>query len=391
MSLEIIQNILIILLAGYLVIDNLGITIINTWAVTTGLCAGLIMGDLKTGLLIGGTFQLMSLGVAGLGGASVPDYSLATLVGTFLAVRTGSGLSTAIAVGLPVGLLAINLDVLVKILNNFVAHKMQTLLHQHKFREMRLVGLAGPAMFAFKNMLVMFIIVVLGPNAVKAVLKVVPTWVTTGLNVAGGMLPVLGIALLMHYMPVKKYIWAVMAGYVLSAYLKLPIIGVSILGAAAAIVVFRNGIKDSEQKKQQAQAIASSNVNNGIKSKDAVQALKTSLMGPFAGVGDTIIWILLPTVMGSIAGYMALQGNPIGAIIWILIGMLLFWIRIKLFDLGYNSGVKLVTELGDKLTLFTDAVSVMGRRYVGCNSSQSIYSFKIYDWESNYVSANRNF
>lgn len=262
MSLEIIQNILIILLAGYLVIDNLGITIINTWAVTTGLCAGLIMGDLKTGLLIGGTFQLMSLGVAGLGGASVPDYSLATLVGTFLAVRTGSGLSTAIAVGLPVGLLAINLDVLVKILNNFVAHKMQTLLHQHKFREMRLVGLAGPAMFAFKNMLVMFIIVVLGPNAVKAVLKVVPTWVTTGLNVAGGMLPVLGIALLMHYMPVKKYIWAVMAGYVLSAYLKLPIIGVSILGAAAAIVVFRNGIKDSEQKKQQAQAIASSNVNN---------------------------------------------------------------------------------------------------------------------------------
>lgn len=37
---------------------------------------------------------------------------------------------------------------------------------------------------------------------------------------------------------------------------------------------------------------------DGIKSKDAVQALKTSLMGPFAGVGDTIIWILLPTVMG---------------------------------------------------------------------------------------------
>lgn len=36
---------------------------------------------------------------------------------------------------------------------------------------------------------------------------------------------------------------------------------------------------------------------DGIKSKDAVQALKTSLMGPFAGVGDTIIWILLPTIM----------------------------------------------------------------------------------------------
>ena len=68
MSIEIIQDILIILLTGYIVIDNLGITIINNWSVTTGLLAGLIMGDVKTGLLIGGTFQLMSLGVAGLGG-----------------------------------------------------------------------------------------------------------------------------------------------------------------------------------------------------------------------------------------------------------------------------------------------------------------------------------
>ena len=94
---------------------------------------------------------------------------------------------------------------------------------------------------------------------------------------------------------------------------------------------------------------------DGIKSKDAVQALKTSLMGPFAGVGDTIIWILLPTIMGSIAGYMALQGNPLGAIIWILVDILLFWIRIKLFDIGYDSGVKLVTTMANQLSAFTEA------------------------------------
>lgn len=257
MSIQIIQDILIILLAGYVVLDNLGIAIVNTWAVTTGLFAGLIMGDLRTGLLIGGTFQLMSLGVAGLGGASVPDYSLATLVGTFLAARTGSGLSTAVAVGLPVGLLAINLDVLVKILNNFVAHSMQRLAHKHEFRKMRLVGLLGPAMFAFKNMLVMFIIVVVGPNAVKAVLKIIPTWVTNGLNIAGGMLPVLGIALLMHYMPAKKYVWAIMVGYVFSAYLKLPIIGISLLGAAAAIIAYKQGVEKSEQKKAMANTVNS--------------------------------------------------------------------------------------------------------------------------------------
>ena len=78
---------------------------------------------------------------------------------------------------------------------------------------------------------------------------------------------------------------------------------------------------------------------DGIKSKDAVQALKTSLMGPFAGVGDTIIWIL--------------------------VDILLFWVRIKLFDIGYDSGVKLVTTMANQLSAFTEAASVMGITVVG--------------------------
>lgn len=105
--------------------------------------------------------------------------------------------------------------------------------------------------------------------------------------------------------------------------------------------------------------------HDGIKSKDAVQALKTSLMGPFAGLGDTIMWVLLPTIMGSIAGYMALQKNPLGAVIWIALGVLIWWLRIKLFDLGYDSGVRLVTELSSQLAAFTEAASVMGLMVVG--------------------------
>ena len=46
---------------------------------------------------------------------------------------------------------------------------------------------------------------------------------------------------------------------------------------------------------------------DGIEAKETVQSLKTSLMGPFAGVGDTLVWVLWPTIMGSISGYMAQQ------------------------------------------------------------------------------------
>lgn len=104
---------------------------------------------------------------------------------------------------------------------------------------------------------------------------------------------------------------------------------------------------------------------DGINSKDAVQSLKTSLMGPLSGVGDSLFWILFPTIMGSIAGYMALQGNPIGAIIWMAIYVGLYWVKMWLFNLGYTSGTKLVTSLGAKINVFTDAISTMGLMVVG--------------------------
>lgn len=43
--------------------------------------------------------------------------------------------------------------------------------------------------------------------------------------------------------------------------------------------------------------------------------VRTSLMGPLAGLGDAIVWVLLPTVLGAIAGYQAQQGSLVGMFI----------------------------------------------------------------------------
>lgn len=104
---------------------------------------------------------------------------------------------------------------------------------------------------------------------------------------------------------------------------------------------------------------------DGRDSLEGVQAFKTGMMGPLAGIGDTLIWVLYPTIMGSIAAYMGLEGNPTGAIIWLLLNIFFFFFRIKLFSIGYDSGLKMVTTLGDKLSVFTEAASVMGLTVVG--------------------------
>ena len=107
----------------------------------------------------------------------------------------------------------------------------------------------------------------------------------------------------------------------------------------------------------------------GITSLDAVQNIKVSLMGPLAGIGDTLFWTLLPTIMGSIAGYMALEGNPIGVILWLIVNLIFICIRTQLMWIGYREGTKLITKVGSKLARITDAASVLGLTVVGALSA----------------------
>ncbi|WP_148788972.1 PTS system mannose/fructose/sorbose family transporter subunit IID, partial [Enterococcus faecium] len=59
------------------------------------------------------------------------------------------------------------------------------------------------------------------------------------------------------------------------------------------------------------------------KSLEAVSALKTGLMGPLAGIGDSVFVVIPWTIFGAIAANMALEGSFVGIILWILASILL--------------------------------------------------------------------
>lgn len=99
---------------------------------------------------------------------------------------------------------------------------------------------------------------------------------------------------------------------------------------------------------------------------DVAASLKTALMGPFAGIGDTIFGVIAGAVFGSIAATMALDGNAIGIGIWTIWSLLVLFFRFKMFDTGYTEGIKLVTSLSGKMNALTEAASVLGLTVVGC-------------------------
>ncbi len=104
---------------------------------------------------------------------------------------------------------------------------------------------------------------------------------------------------------------------------------------------------------------------SGNKVLNAVQNIKTGLMGPLSGIGDSIIWVMMPTILGAIAGSMGKVGNPIGMWIFLGIYVLCFLLRPYMYLLGYRSGTALVSSLGSKLNAFTDAVSILGITVIG--------------------------
>lgn len=239
MELAIWQTALIVIIAFLYGLDNRMTSTLAFTSVLAGLLIGLIMGDPMTGLQVGATVQLMSLGVAQLGGSSVPDYQLTAIVATYLCISTHQSVGVGIAVGLPVGLLGVQLDVMVKILNGFIVRRAQSHMEAGEYAKMTWAFWPCPILFGLTCALPTFLVLMFGTDAVNLVVSSMPAWFTTGLSIAGAALPVVGMAMLLTFMPVNKYISFVIIGYVLAAYLKLGVLPIALLGAAAAFESYK--------------------------------------------------------------------------------------------------------------------------------------------------------
>jgi PTS system mannose-specific IIC component len=221
----------------------------QTWVygrpVICGFLAGLITGDMVTGLKIGATMQLMSLGIGGYGASSVPNYDVGAIVGTAFAVATGKGLEVGLAAGIPTAALGVQLDVLGKMAGSFFLHRAQSASEKLETKKMYRWIFTGSIIRPGLIALAVFIVLTAGANTVQFLLDNMPKWLISGLNVAGGILPAVGFAILLRYMPFRKHFIFVIMGFVLAAYLNVPIIGIALLAFIAAYI-FYTGIQKKE-------------------------------------------------------------------------------------------------------------------------------------------------
>lgn len=239
MDVQFWQIALIVLYGFFINYDKNGTMIGTSQPVTAGLIVGLILGDLQTGLYIGGTLQLMTLGISSFGGASVPDYQTAALVGSYIAITTGQEAAIGITLAIPVAMLMVQLDVLKWTTNIYFQNKAQEYAEKENYKGVEWMHLLGLFNTMLTSGIPVLLTVIVGPAAVESIIEYVPDWLTGGLTVAGGLLPALGIGLLLRYLPVKSYFGYLIIGFVAAVYLDMPILGVALLGAAVALILFK--------------------------------------------------------------------------------------------------------------------------------------------------------
>lgn len=94
-----------------------------------------------------------------------------------------------------------------------------------------------------------------------------------------------------------------------------------------------------------------------VNQKEAVVAVKTGMMGPLAGIGDSVFKLTIQAIAGSIGAAYALNGNFIGVILmFVIYNGINIAIKYSGIMLGYQKGMEFVTG-GDHAKMMSTIVN----------------------------------
>lgn len=234
------QILLLSLYSAYQICDELTIVSSAGSPVFAGLISGLIMGDIKTGLIIGGGLQLVVLGVGTFGGASRIDATSGAVLATAFSVAQGIDPEIAIStIAVPVAALLVYTDILGRFSTTFFAHRIDAAVERFDYKGIERNYLLGAIPWALSRALPVFLALAFGSGLVETLVNFVNDvkWLADGLTLAARMLPGLGFAILLHYLPIKRNLHYLALGFGLTAMLTVIFANIQTLGGALAGVV----------------------------------------------------------------------------------------------------------------------------------------------------------
>ena len=207
--------------------------------IIVGPLVGLVLGDLKTGIILGATFESIFLGVIAVGGSVPADATVGTIIGVAIAILTGADSNAALAIAVPVAMLGVVLGQVTKsIIIPLFIPVMDKVAATGDASGLRRWHLMMTFIYPLLTSIAIFFAIWLGASSIGTFLDSIPAFVTSGFTAAGAMLPAVGFALLLNMLFDKKVFPFFFIGFVLVIYLGLPSLAIAILATALAITQY---------------------------------------------------------------------------------------------------------------------------------------------------------
>lgn len=198
---------------------------------------GLILGDLKTGIILGGTLEMMSLGWINVGAALPPDVALAGVISSILVICGKQDIAAGIGVALPLAIAGQMLNTFVRTIAVFFIHQADKYADQADFKKVEMCHVVPMILHALRIMIpAFFVCIFINGEMVQNMLNAIPAFITDGLTVASGFIVVVGYAMVINMMQAKYLMPFFFVGFVLAAFTDLNLIAFGILGVCFALV-----------------------------------------------------------------------------------------------------------------------------------------------------------
>ncbi|HGR9507511.1 TPA: PTS mannose/fructose/sorbose/N-acetylgalactosamine transporter subunit IIC [Streptococcus pneumoniae] len=201
------QILLLTLYSAYQICDELTIVSSAGSPVFAGFITGLIMGDVTTGLLIGGNLQLFVLGVGTFGGASRIDATSGAVLATAFSVSQGIDAPLAITtIAVPVAALLTYFDVLGRMTTTFFAHRVDAAIERYDYKGIERNYLLGAIPWALSRALPVFFALAFG-GAVAGIVGTLPAEVAEKIGFVNNFkgLSMIGISIVGIFLAVLHF------------------------------------------------------------------------------------------------------------------------------------------------------------------------------------------
>ena len=208
---------------------------------------GLILGDMTTGIIIGGTLEMIALGWMNIGAAMAPDAALASVISTILVIAGHQTIGAGIAIAMPLAAAGQVLTIICRTITVFFQHKADTYAEEGNLRGIDICHLGALLIQALRVSIPSTLVALyIGTGAVQSLLDAIPAVITGGLQVAGGFIVVVGYAMVINMMGASYLMPFFFLGFVCAAFTNFNLVAFGVIGLVLAIVYIQLNPKYSQ-------------------------------------------------------------------------------------------------------------------------------------------------